>query len=152
MLIEVHYGNGSVLLINGNCRSINFVNYLRKHCCVSLTIPIDLCSLNTGEPFHLLSSQSKIVSADQRRLPAHSHCVLTRIEEDGTYIPLLNDPTLITNEFLAKLKRATSTSVKSIPTKTKPTKQQKLQIEKVKRRRSLKSVAIVATIVNNLKH
>ncbi|CAF1489938.1 unnamed protein product [Adineta ricciae] len=154
MLIEVHYGNGSILLINGNCRSINFVNYLRKHCCVSLTIPIDLCSLNTGEPFHLLSSQTKIVSADQRRLPAHLHCVLTRIEEDGTYIPLLNDPTLITNEFLAKLKRATSTSVKPIPTKTntKSTKQQKLQIEKPKRRRSLKSVAIVATIVNSLKH
>ena len=74
--------------------------------------------------------------------------------EDGTYIPLLNDPTLITNDFLTKLKRATSTPTKAIPTKTntKTTKQQKLQTEKPKRRRSLKSVAIVATIVNNLRH
>ncbi|UJR24113.1 hypothetical protein I4U23_027080 [Adineta vaga] len=153
MLIEIHYGNGSILLVNGNCRSVNFVNYIRKHCCLSSTIPIDLCLLNTGEPLHLLSSQTNIVSADKRRFPFHSHCVLTRIEEDGTYIPLLNDSSLITNDFLTKLKRATT---KPIQTKsnTKTTKQQaqKLSIEKPKRRRSLKAVAIVATIVNNFKH
>ncbi|CAF1556337.1 unnamed protein product [Adineta ricciae] len=166
MLIEVHYGNGLVLLANGNCRSADFVNYIRKQCCLSPTIPIDLCLLNTGEPFHLLSSKTKIVSADKRRFPFHSHCVLTQIEEDGTYTPLLNDPTLITVEFLTKLKRATfssttlatgtMTTTKTIPTKTnikstKP-KTQKIQIEKPARRQSLKPVVVLTTVINNLKN
>lgn len=60
---------------------------------------------------------------------------------------------MITNDFLTKLKRATA---KTNQTKTnlKGNKQQtlKVQIEKPKRRRSLKSVAIVARFVNNFKN
>ncbi len=67
--------------------------------------------------------------------------------EEGTYIPLLNDPTLMTNEFLAKLERATSTS-KII---SKPEKQSNNSSnEERKRRRSLKSLAIAVTFI--IKH
>ncbi|CAF1046202.1 unnamed protein product [Adineta steineri] len=156
MLIEVHYGNASVLLVNGNCRSIHLLNYIRNHCCLSSSIKFDLCLLNNGEPFHLSSSNTKFVSSEKQRFPFHSRCVLTQIDEDGTYIPLLNDPSLITNDFLIKLRRATGTNAKGPPPKTnvKSSKQEKMKVpfEKPKRRRSLKSIAIVASIVTNYKN
>ncbi|CAF1038055.1 unnamed protein product [Adineta steineri] len=156
MLIEVHYGNASVLLVNGNCRSIHLLNYIRNHCCLSSSIKFDLCLLNNGEPFHLSSSATKFVSSEKQRFPFHSRCVLTQIDEDGTYIPLLNDPSLITNDFLIKLRRATGTNAKGPPPKTnvKSSKQEKMKVpfEKPKRRRSLKSIAIVASIVTNYKN
>jgi hypothetical protein len=134
---------------------------------LSAAIKLDLCLINSGEPFNLSSTDSKLFSPERRRLPSHARCVLTRIDgnldfflnkkkiykwiflEEGTYIPLLNDPALITNDFLAKLKRATSTkgTAKIV---SKPGRQS--SNEEPRRRRSLKSVAIVATIVQKYRH
>jgi hypothetical protein len=72
--------------------------------------------------------------------------------EEGTYIPLLNDPKLITNEFLAKLKRATSTKG-TTKILSKPGKQSNNSSnEEPTKRRSLKTVGIVATVVTNMNH
>jgi len=73
--------------------------------------------------------------------------------EQGTYIPLSNNPKLINSEFLAKLKKATSTKtstkvftkVMALPVVTGSKSQQ--QQQPTKRRRSLKSVALAATFI-----
>jgi hypothetical protein len=69
--------------------------------------------------------------------------------DQGTYIPLLNNPKLMNTDFLAKLKKATSTKC-STKVFSKPTKQPVITSTKqqaVKRRRSLKAIAIAATFV-----
>ena len=65
---------------------------------------------------------------------------------------MLNDPTLITNDFLAKLKRATSTKNTS-KIVSKPGKQSnQSSSEEQKRRHSLKAIAIAATVMNKYKN
>jgi hypothetical protein len=72
--------------------------------------------------------------------------------EEGKYIPLLNDPKLITNEFLTKLKRATTKKENPIKIHSKPKKPStNSSNEKSSRRRSLKSIAILATFISKSK-
>ncbi|CAF5017509.1 unnamed protein product, partial [Rotaria sp. Silwood1] len=106
MLIKVHYGDSKVLLVNGNCRPIHLLNYIRTNCSVSESKRIDLCVINTGELLQLSPSDTKSIVAERHHLPLHVHCVLMEIDADGTYFPSSNDPTLITHDFLTKLKRA----------------------------------------------
>ncbi|CAF1423321.1 unnamed protein product, partial [Rotaria magnacalcarata] len=68
---------------------------------------------------------------------------------ERTYIPLLNDATLLTNNFLMKLKRATGTQIvpKVVP---KSGKSSTIKFEDlVNERRSFKSLAMVASIIKN---
>lgn len=68
--------------------------------------------------------------------------------EEGKYVPLLNDPTLMTSDFLAKLKRATSlkaSSPKLNPKSIKPSNQ-------LRRPRSLRSLIIVASLIKKTDH
>ncbi|CAF4331839.1 unnamed protein product, partial [Rotaria magnacalcarata] len=67
--------------------------------CLSSTIKLDLCLISNGEPFRLATPEPNFFSTERRRNPAHVHCVLTEIDDDGTYTPLLNDTTLLTNDF-----------------------------------------------------
>jgi hypothetical protein len=74
--------------------------------------------------------------------------------DQGTYIPLLNNPKLINTEFLTKLKKATnskySTQILSKTTKQSGIKSSKQQ--PIKRRRSLKSIAMAATFIARSHH
>ncbi|CAF2947699.1 unnamed protein product [Rotaria sp. Silwood2] len=152
MLIEVYYGNACVLLVNGNCRPIHLINYIRTHCCLSSSLKFDLCLLNTGEPFHLSSLDSKFISSERRRFPSHVRCVLTQIDEEGTYIPLLNDSTLITNEFLSKLRRATGAKVTSKIVSKSGKQSTNSPDGEEKRRRTLKSLVIAASVMSKNNH
>ena len=69
--------------------------------------------------------------------------------DQGTYIPLLNNPKLITSDFLARLKRATNSkyATKLSFKTTKPATNNSPKQQPVKRRRSLKSIAIAATLM-----
>ncbi|CAF3318648.1 unnamed protein product [Rotaria socialis] len=152
MLIEVHYGEACVLLVNGNCRPVHLLNYIRTHCCLSSTVKLDLCLISNGEPLHLATPESNFFLTGRRRYPAHIHCVLTEIDDEGTYTPLLNDATLLTNDFLAKLKKATSlkTTPKPVPKSGKPSTNP--SDDEAKRRRSIKSVVIAAGMMNKINH
>ncbi|CAF0968006.1 unnamed protein product [Rotaria sp. Silwood1] len=152
MLIEVYYGDANVLLVNGNCRPIHLINYIRTHCCLSSLLKFDLCLLNSGEPLHLSSFDSKFVSFERRCFPSHIRCVLTQIDEEGTYIPLLNDSTLITNEFLLKLRRATGAKVISKVISKSEKQSTNSLAEEAKARRTLKSFVIAASIMNKTNH
>ncbi|CAF3001701.1 unnamed protein product [Rotaria sp. Silwood2] len=147
MLIEVHYGEDKVLLVNGNCRPIHLLNYIRTHCSISESKRIDLCAINTGEPFQLSPSDTKLVSSEQLCLPLHVHCVLIEINSDGACIPLSNDPTLITHEFLTKLKRATGSKVVSNQTIRPAKHSANSSDESGKRKQYLKSVVIAASMM-----
>lgn len=69
------------------------------------------------------------------------------IVEEGTYIPLLNDSTVITSDFLAKLKRATNTRM--TPKLTKGGKYgPHSPDDEGKKRRSLKTVFLAASLMN----
>jgi hypothetical protein len=73
--------------------------------------------------------------------------------EEGKYIPLLNDPTLITNEFLTKLKRATTKKVNPIKIHSKSKKaSSNSSNEKGAKHRNLKSIAMLATLFNKSDH
>ncbi|CAF0995717.1 unnamed protein product [Rotaria sordida] len=145
MLIELHYGDACVLLVNGNCQPIHLINYIRTHCCLSSSLKFDLCLLNSGEPLHLLSFDSKFVLSERRRFPSHVRCVLTQIDEEGQYIPLLNDSTLITNEFLLKLRKATNTKVTSKIISKSGKQSTNSSDQAAKGRRTLKSIVIAAS-------
>lgn len=69
-------------------------------------------------------------------------CVL----EEGKYIPLLNDPKIITNEYLIKLKRATSSSKGLFP--KIPSKSSKQS----NRTRSLRSLFLAASLLKRSDH
>lgn len=199
-------------------QGIHVMEYIRSRCDVSPLIPIDLCLIHSGEPINLSSFDSKLLSVARDDLPSHLRCVLARIDghcncsstsktiwfrsilfsffflEQGAYIPLLNSSKLVTNEFLAKMKRATNSknSPKSVskpnkqtpgspvkqspgsgtkqtsngsnkqssnsPTKqppSSPTKQSSSTTPKppqMKRRRSLKAIAIAATLAASNSH
>ncbi len=65
---------------------------------------------------------------------------------------MLNDPTLITNEFLAKLKRATSTKGTSKIVSKPEKRSNNSSNEEQKRRRGLKSLVIAATVISKHTH
>ncbi|CAF1069861.1 unnamed protein product [Rotaria sordida] len=147
MLIKVHYGDSKVLLVNGYCRPIHLLNYIRTHCSVSESKRIDLCVINTGELLQLSSSDTKSVVAERHRLPLHVHCVLMEINADGTYVPLSNDPTLITHDFLTKLQRASGSKVISNYTTRLAKRSISSSDESGKRKPSLKSIVIAASMM-----
>jgi hypothetical protein len=73
--------------------------------------------------------------------------------EEGKYIPLLNDPKLITNEFLTKLKRATTKKENPIKIHSKSRKSStNSSNEKGPKHRNLKSIAMLATLFNKSDH
>lgn len=41
---------------------------------------IDLCLISSGEPFHISTPESKLISSERSRFPSHVHCVLTQID------------------------------------------------------------------------
>jgi len=111
----------------------------------------------------------KLLSFEREGFSSRLRCVLTRIDgiiireefyskkdfrlfnylDQGTYIPLSNNPKLINNEFLTKLKKATNSKYSTkIPSKT--TKQLVINSSKqqpIKRRPSLKAIAIASTFL-----
>jgi hypothetical protein len=70
--------------------------------------------------------------------------------DEGNYHPLLNDPTLITNEFLTKLKRATN---KKDLSKIDFKQEKTLNDEKLgKKRPGLRSLAMTAKLAQHQLH
>jgi hypothetical protein len=149
------------------CNKSCILDFIRSRCHLSSSIPIDLCLINSGEPFHLSSFDSKLLSFEREDFSSRLQFVLTRIDgtiirgefyskedfcllDQGTYIPLSNNPKLINNEFLTKLKKATnskySTKILSKTTKQSVTNSSKQQ--PIKRRQSLKSIAIATAFLS----
>ncbi|CAF4059153.1 unnamed protein product, partial [Rotaria sp. Silwood1] len=108
---------------------------------------IDLCVINTGELLQLSPSDTKSIVAERHHLPLHVHCVLMEIDADGTYFPSSNDPTLITHDFLTKLKRASGSKVISHHI-TRSTKHSTSSLdESGKRKLNLKSIVIATSMI-----
>ncbi len=165
------YAKLSLRFVGFFFQGIHLLEYIRSRCQLPLSLAIDLCLINSGEPFRLASFESKLLPFERGDFPSHLQCVLAQIDgisiirkdyyskdnfllfhylDQGTYIPLLNNPQLMNTDFLAKLKKATSTkcATKVFSKTTKPPavisppKQQA-----VHRCRSFKVIAIAATFI-----